>query len=288
MEKGETMRFLVIDTETTGQDPNVDKVCELGFCVSTLDETLLESCTGVLVDPGVPISPEASAVHHIIDEDVSGKPHLGGVLASFRDWGVWRACDAYVAHNAPFDKGFLPQLTDKPWIDTLRMARRYYPDFPSHGNQALRYRLKLPVPRDLDVHRAHHDSIVTAALLRHTIAGPAAEDFNRLGVADFAAYLDTPIVLAKIGFGQHRGEAWADAPWSFLRWAAENVDDIDAAHTAKHWLANYQPKLLETVAFGKHKGQLWSAVPDDYLGWLLRQPDTDPDVSHTARRYLRR
>lgn len=232
--------FLVLDTETTGQEDH-DQPVEIAYCATDLDREL--GSNSVLVKPTIPISPGASACHHLIDEDLVDALSLDRAL----DWlmgkvlnesAVWPGITAYVAHNAPFDKPRLPILSDRPWLDTLRMARRYLPDLPHHGNQFLRYALKLAVPRDLPAHRALGDCIVTAALLRYLLTGPARDDFERLGVEGFSKHVDSPMVLTMCNFGKHSGKRWAD-------------------------------------------------VPDDYLAWILRQPDFDPDVRHTAEHYLK-
>jgi exodeoxyribonuclease X len=130
-------------------------------------------------------------------------------------------------------------LTDKPWLDTYRMALRYLPDAPGHGNQVLRYFLRLPVSRDVPAHRALGDCITTAALLRHLLAGPAREDFERLGVAGFAAHIDSPLVLQACNFGKHAGKAWAEVPRDYLAWILRTGGfDPDVTFTAKHWLTN--------------------------------------------------
>jgi exodeoxyribonuclease X len=231
--------FLVLDVETTGADPFKDGVCEVGFCATTQTEQI--DAGALLVDPGVPISPEASAVHHMIDEDVAGQPVLADVLAAMAaNWPVWGEAQAYVAHNAPFDKAFLPSLAGaRPWIDTYRAAKRYLPELPKHSNQFLRYALKLDVPRDAASHRALGDAIVTAALLRHLLAGPAREDFERLGVAAFAAHVDSPLLLTMVAFGKHQGKRWADVPRDYLQWMLRQQPgfDPDITYTAEHYLS---------------------------------------------------
>lgn len=228
-------RFLILDTETTGTDPKKDQVVELGFALTDLSETW--AAGGYLVKATVPISPEASAIHHLLDEDLADASPLADTLAELSTTSGWESAEAYVAHNAPFDRSFLPQLTDKPWIDTLRAAKRYLPELPRHGNQYLRYALKLDVDREIGAHRAEGDCIATAALLRHLLTGPAKADFERLGVESFAAHVDSPMVL-------------------------------------------------KVCTFGKHAGKMWSEVPVDYLHWILKQPDFDPDVRHTAKHFF--
>jgi exodeoxyribonuclease X len=51
---------------------------------------------GTLVRPGKPIPPGASAIHHIIDEDLKDALALSEVIDRFR------GADVYVAHNCEF------------------------------------------------------------------------------------------------------------------------------------------------------------------------------------------
>ena len=71
-------QFLVVDTETTGIDPATCKVVELAYVLTNLTGPL--AAGSFLVNPGCPIPPEASAVHHLVDEDVVGEPSLEEVL----------------------------------------------------------------------------------------------------------------------------------------------------------------------------------------------------------------
>jgi hypothetical protein len=43
------------------------------------------------------VPPEASAVHHLLYQDLTGKPPLSEVLALFQ------GADSHVAHNAEFE-----------------------------------------------------------------------------------------------------------------------------------------------------------------------------------------
>ena len=231
------LTFLVLDTETTGTDPAKDQVIELGFATTDLYETLY-FCS-YLVRATVPISAEASAVHHLTDEDlINAYDDLPLAISEMQSDGTgWFSSVAYAAHNAPFDRQFLPTLTDKPWLDTLRMARRYLPDAPGHSNQVLRYHLKLDVPRDIPVHRAEGDCITTAALLRYLLTGPARDDFERLGVAEFAKHVDSPLVLTMCNFGKHAGKPWAEVPRDYLAWILRQPDfDPDVRFTAETYL----------------------------------------------------
>jgi DNA polymerase III subunit epsilon len=73
----------IIDLETTGTDPQTDRIIEI---------SILKLVPGAepdhrtrRVNPGIPISPDATAIHGIRDEDVAGSPSFRalakGILA---------------------------------------------------------------------------------------------------------------------------------------------------------------------------------------------------------------
>jgi DNA polymerase-3 subunit epsilon len=94
--------FVVVDLETTGGAPASCEITEIGAVKVRGGERLGEFQT--LVDPGVPIPPFISVLTGISDSMVAGAPRLGAALTAFLEF----AGDAVlVAHNAPFDVGFL-------------------------------------------------------------------------------------------------------------------------------------------------------------------------------------
>jgi DNA polymerase-3 subunit epsilon len=119
--------FVVVDLETTGGAPASCEITEIGAVKVRGGERLGEFQT--LVDPGVPIPPFISVLTGISDSMVAGAPRLGAALTAFLEF----AGDAVlVAHNAPFDVGFLKAAcaaTGRDWpgnrvLDTARLARQ--------------------------------------------------------------------------------------------------------------------------------------------------------------------
>ena len=223
--------FCVVDTETTGIDPLNDKLCEIAFVLTTREQVIFMAET--MINPGIPIPPEASAVHHIIDRHVADAP------AVFPYGIKLPARQCYVAHNAEFDSAFLPQLARTPWLCTMRLARHVLPGLGSYKNQYLRYLLKLEVelPEGALPHRALPDAIVTAALLRHPLAKLPPDAPTT--VEELVPWTHRPCLLTTCYFGQkHRGTPWADVPKDYLKWMLANCTDLDAdtRFTAEHHL----------------------------------------------------
>jgi exodeoxyribonuclease X len=219
----------VIDIETTGTNPAADAIIEIASVDVRPDRTIANQ-QEALICPPIPVPPEASAVHHLLYEDLTGKPALRDVLPSFL------GADAYVAHNAEFERSFLGEhLGDVTWVCTYRCALRVWPDFPSHANQALRYRLSLANPFGIDrdtlsPHRALSDAIVTAAIFVQLL--------ERARWSDLVQWSAEPALLTRLTFGKHRGQRYDEVPVDYLQWIAGGENDLreEVKFSARHWL----------------------------------------------------
>ena len=119
--------FVVVDLETTGGAAGTDAITEIGAVKVRNGEVIGEFAT--LVDPGVGISPFISVLTGITDRMVAKAPRISSVLPSFLEFA---AGAVLVAHNAPFDIGFLKAACAAqqrrwpgfPIVDTAVIARR--------------------------------------------------------------------------------------------------------------------------------------------------------------------
>lgn len=218
----------VLDTETTGFEAESNSLVEMAL-VDPQSGSYVHS----LLRPRHPISFGAMATHHILPSMVEDAPDpdewIDGVLDSEESY-------IFVAHNAQFDRAFLPRwMQASPWVCTWRCALHVYPEAESHSNQALRYELGLDVsgmPREAGgvTHRALYDAYVTSQLFKRISvdSSKSPEELVELTKA--------PILLQKVSFGKHRGEAWSEVPKSYLRWVLGQDFDDDVRHTARHHL----------------------------------------------------
>lgn len=130
-------RSVLFDTETTGLDPLTgDRVIEVAALELERDLPTGRSFHE-LIDPGRDIPPEATRVHGLTRADLQGKPRFADVadaLLAFLGDGP------LIAHNAPFDFGFLdaeftrlrrPALDRARMIDTLALAKARFPGSPN-------------------------------------------------------------------------------------------------------------------------------------------------------------
>lgn len=119
--------FVVVDLETTGGRPGDSAITEVGAVKVRGGQVLGEFQT--LVDPGGPVPPFIQVLTGITTSMLVGAPRIEQVLPSFLEFARG---SVLVAHNAPFDVGFLKAAaaaTGHPWpgfrvVDTVRLARR--------------------------------------------------------------------------------------------------------------------------------------------------------------------
>lgn len=216
----EKATFVIADTETTGLLPETDRVVEVAL-VKIQGLKIVESWSQI-VDPGIPIPPTASAIHHLTDEDVAGALTLKDLELSMETFSEGAAM---VAHSAEFDASFLPMLRGR-WICTERLAKHLWPYAPAFKNEVLRYWLKLKIDCIGSPHRALFDATVTANIfiqqLNHYLSLGLENTVD--GLAAFAA---APITIEKWPFGKHKDLPIKETPRSYLEWAIKNMTDID-------------------------------------------------------------
>ncbi len=105
-------RICIVDTETTGLDPKKDAVIEIGAILYSLEyHTTIASYSSLVFAHGN----AAEAINGIPPAALRGVPEFAEASMQLRDFAVH--ADAMVAHNASFDRGFLPDM-EKPWICT--------------------------------------------------------------------------------------------------------------------------------------------------------------------------
>jgi len=100
--------FVVVDLETTGGSSRMDAITEIGAVKVRGGEVLGEFST--LVDPGRSIPPQIVQLTGITDAMVVDAPREASVVPSFLEFARG---SVLVAHNAPFDIGFLKAACER-------------------------------------------------------------------------------------------------------------------------------------------------------------------------------
>jgi DNA polymerase-3 subunit epsilon len=161
------MRQIVIDTETTGLDPQQGhRIIEFA-ALELVDRRATGRAVHFRVDPEREIDVAATEVHGMTWEDLKSKPKFREVAAEFVDFA--RGAE-WIIHNAPFDVGFLDAELKLAGIgccsehygrliDTLALARDLYPG-KRNGLDALCERFGID-----NAHRSIHGALLDAQLL---------------------------------------------------------------------------------------------------------------------------
>lgn len=188
--------FVVLDLETTGLKAGRDQIIEIGAVRVRGGEVLGEFSE--LVDPGTPLPEFIVDLTGITDADLEGRPLLGTVLPRFLEFARGAT---WVAHNAPFDVGFLQTSCDEldlPWpnpgtVDTLQLARELIPKHVvgSRGLDSLCRHFGIRRER---AHRALDDARATVEVLHALLERLGGYDVDTLdGVRSFRADVDPRI-----------------------------------------------------------------------------------------------
>lgn len=119
--------FCVVDLETTGGSAETDRITEIGAVKVQGGEVIGEFQT--LINPRAHIPAFIAVLTGITDQMVAQAPSIEEALPAFLEFAS--GC-VLVAHNAPFDTGFLRQAClrqQRPWprfdvVDTALLARR--------------------------------------------------------------------------------------------------------------------------------------------------------------------
>jgi len=166
------VEFVVVDLETTGGSAASCDITEIGAVRVRGGEVVGEFQT--LVNPRSAIPPFIAVLTGITDAMVAGAPRLESALPAFLQF----ARDAVlVAHNAPFDLGFLRAGCDRlgvRWpspesLDTARLARRVLTRDEA-ADCKLSTLARLFRASTTPDHRALHDARATVDVLHGLIA----------------------------------------------------------------------------------------------------------------------
>lgn len=220
-------QFVCIDCETTGLDPQQDRIIEVAVVKFSFAENFnsLES----LIDPEGEISETSIAIHHITPEMVKGKPTIKAVLPELLQL---IGKNTIVGHGVLFDIEMIANAADRAgipctlrqnlYLDTLRMAR-LYGDSPTNSLEQLRKHFNI---EEEGAHRAMSDVIVNIDVFRYL--SKSYRSVNQIFEA-----LAKPIMLKNMPLGKHKGRPLKEVPIEYLLWAARKDFDQDLLYSLR-------------------------------------------------------
>jgi DNA polymerase-3 subunit epsilon len=247
-------RLVAFDLEATGLEPENDRIVE--FCFLELDRDLQPTSRfHSLVQPGIPIPPEVTAVHGLCDADLIGQPSFGQFAPRIQEL---IDSSTLVAHNCRFDLALLHYelvragqkgvSTNHPVIDTHAIE-----NLVNGHNLSTLYQRYCGEPLQ-GVHRAEADALATVAVLR----GQTTTHSQLLGGGL------NELLLEKVRLRNGSdGRSYLDHGRRFVR----------------------ERDGVVRINFGKLKGQP-ASEHRDYLRWILKADFAD-DTKRAAKDILK-
>jgi DNA polymerase III subunit epsilon len=247
MELNLTHPIAFFDLETTGIKVATDRIVEI--CILKVNPDGSTKIKTKRVNPEMPIPPEASAIHGIMDEDVKDAPkfsEIGHELLQFLD-----NCDLAGYNSNHFDIPLMVEEFLRADIDFDLKGRRFvdvqnifHRMEPRNLNAALIFYCNKEL---VNAHSAEADTIATYEILKAQL-----DRYKDIQIKDKKGNLIQPVV----------NDITALSEFSFL---SKNVDLI--GHIV------YNEKNIEVFNFGKHKGkpveEVFASEPS-YYDWIMK------------------
>ena len=206
--------YISIDLETTGLNPKLDRIIEIGG-VKVVDGQIVDTFE-TLINPGRKLEERITELTGITDADLEDKPYIEDVLPKllqFMEMNGASSGDAptveagqsaqelpLLGHSILFDYSFLKKAAvdrkmkfEKWGVDTLKIARKYLPDLPHRSLGYLCNYYQIPH----QAHRALNDAEATH-LLYQKLAGEFFKEEESLfdrQMLQFQVKRDTPITI---------------------------------------------------------------------------------------------
>ncbi len=173
---------VVFDIETTGVSKNKDKIIEIG-AVKLRNNEIVDRYS-MFINPEVPLPTEIIALTHITDDMVKDAKTIEEELKNFIDF----CGDAViVAHNAPFDTGFIKRFAKeqgidwKPTIvDTVPFSRGLIKDLKNYKLDTVANELGISLENH---HRAVDDAECTALIYQKLCEMMKRKGYSKLSDA---------------------------------------------------------------------------------------------------------
>lgn len=222
------------DLETTGTNILHDRIVEISVIKVYPDGTEIERTRRI--NPGIPIPPESTAVHHITDEDVKDAPRFEQIARSLAD--LFAGSDIAGFNSNRFDVPMLSEEFARAGVDF---------DFTS--------------PRFIDVQNIFHkkEQRTLSAAYRFY----CDKDLEGAHSANADTRATYEVLMAQL-------DRYPD-----LENSVESLADFSAMNRNVDLMGRlvYDDNRREIINFGKYKGQAAEDVlrrDMGYLGWILQ------------------
>ena len=219
--------FVCLDCESTGLNPDQDRIIEIAGARFTFEKVLqhVES----LINPECDIPQTSQEIHKISKEMILDKPKIKEILPEFL-----KMIDGHilVGHGISFDIALIAaeakrnqipcKIQEARFIDTLRLAR-LYGESPINSLDRLRQHFNI---EEQGVHRAMSDVMVNIEVFKYLSKSFKSSDM-------IFKTLAKPIKLRAMPLGKHKGRRFEEIPLEYLLWAARKDFDQDLLYSIR-------------------------------------------------------
>ena len=162
IQEGTMNSYVSLDLETTGLNPKLDKIIEIG-AVKVINGEVVDNFSEFL-RPGRKLEEKTIELTGITEEDLCNAPEAAQVIPRLLEF-----CEdlPLVGHRILFDYSFVKHAAvnlglsfEKEGVDTLKISRACHPEFESKKLCAMCEHYGIP----LQAHRAYNDAQATAKL----------------------------------------------------------------------------------------------------------------------------
>ena len=224
--------FVCLDCESTGLNPESDRIVEIGVARFTFDKIIQEYET--LIDPECEIPQISQDIHKISAEMLQGKPKIKEILPD-----LLKMIEGHIliGHGIGFDIALIAaeaarhqiptRIKEQPYLDTLRMAR-LYGESPTNSLERLRQHFNIAAE---GAHRAMSDVIVNIEVFKFL-----SRTFKT--TEEIFKTLQKPIRLKTMPLGKHKGRRFEEIPIEYLLWAERKDFDQDLLFSIRSEIKN--------------------------------------------------
>ncbi len=197
--------IVFFDLETTGVDTSKDRIVEISLVKVMPDgEQLVKTRR---INPEMPIPAEATAVHHITDEDVKDCPTFRQVAKSLAQW--LEGCDFGGFNSNRFDLPVLVEEFLRAGVD-VDFKRRKFIDvqniFHKMEQRTLVAAYKFYCQKDLtEAHSAEADTLATYEVLKAQLDRYPELQNDVEALAEFSSRGEVADYAGRIGYNE-KGE----------------------------------------------------------------------------------
>lgn len=226
--------IIFFDLETTGVNITTDRIVEISYVRIAPGQD--PDVRTFRVNPGIPIPPQATAVHHITDMDVKDAPAFKEIAKTIA--AVFKGCDIAGFNSNRFDIPMLDQEMQRANVDFdiatskfIDIQTIYHKKEPRNLSAAYRFYCGREL---VGAHGAQADTMATYEILK----------------AQLDMYPDLPNDIEQLAAFSSQGR---------------NVDLMGRLV--------YDDNNREIINFGKYKGQVAQDVlkrDPGYYGWIMQ------------------